>query len=375
MKTTFVLATLTVVGASAVTAGAATFSPKPFQGSDALYDLTNGAIDPGLVLLPNGTLSGTSGLGIGTKGDYQGGGTGEDAMTAENPTQLAAPMSTMLTKKTCAVAGGVSDSAAHASGMGIGLDAVDLYSATNAGASVACNGNANDATATAGLNYGPSIAAAGGPYNNWTDMLALLYGGMDKSNKTVDCNSAKRKALVSNWSNLFQNGCGNGVSTCTTGLMKFGATNKTLSAAAGTTTPPLWHAFRRDDSSGTSDAFASLIGLGNLYDMNTSGLVIITDSVSSSALFGFGVSPYCNAMNWDSRTAVNERCRAGAGKQYLGPGGVDQGDHVHKVPPPGTWGTAPDPSSVNGVIAFSTSFQDNDPIRRPCVGRSTFVGS
>ncbi|MGH7437712.1 MAG: hypothetical protein ACRENE_18700, partial [Polyangiaceae bacterium] len=66
---------------------------------------------------------------------------------------------------------------------------------------------------------------------------------------------------------------------------------------------------------------------------------------------------------------------AGAGKQYLGPGGVDQGDHVHKVPPTGTWGSAPDPSSANGVIAVSTSFQDNDPIRRPCVGRSTFVGS
>ncbi|MGH7437375.1 MAG: hypothetical protein ACRENE_16985, partial [Polyangiaceae bacterium] len=164
MKTTFVLATLTVVGASAVTAGAATFSPKPFQGSDTLYDLTNGAIDPGAVLLPGGTPSGTNGLGIGTKGDYQGGGSGagEGAMTIASPIQLAAPMSKMLTKSTCAVTGGPS----HASGMAIGLDAVDIYSATNAGASPTCNGTGNDAGE--GLNYGPSIASAGGPYNNWT---------------------------------------------------------------------------------------------------------------------------------------------------------------------------------------------------------------
>lgn len=373
MKTQFVLATLAAVGASAVTAGAATFSPKPFQGSDTLFDLTNAAIDPGL--LHNQSAGGVTGLGVGTSGDYQGGGSGagEGAMTAATgATQLTAPMSKMLTKQTCALPS-TAGSFTHASGIAIALDAVDLYSATNAGASSACNGTADGQDA--GLNYGPSGSTAGGPYNNWTDMLALLYGGLDKSTKTVDCNSAKRQALVANWSNLFENGCTNGVSTCTTGTLKFGANNQTLAQAAGTTSPPLWHAFRRDDNSGTSDAFASLIGLGTLFDKTTGGTVILSSiGVSSSALFGFGVSPYCNAMNWDSRTAVNNHCTAGANKQFLGPGGVEQGDGVHKVPPPGTWGSNPDPSTADGVIAQPTSFQDNDPIRRPCVGRSTFVG-
>jgi cysteine-rich repeat protein len=371
MKTSLVLATLVAAGASAVTAGAATFSPKPFQGSDTLFDLTNAAIDPGL--LHNQSTGGVTGLGIGTTGDYQGGGSGagEGAMTAATgATQLTSPMSKMLTATTCSLPADAGNGFTHATGIAIALDAVDIYSATNAGASAACNGTADNTDA--GLNYGPSVADAGGPYNNWTDMLALLYGGLDKSTKTLDCNSAKRQALVANWGNLFENGCSNGVTTCTTGTMKFGATSQTLKAAAGTANPPLWHAFRRDDNSGTSDAFASLIGLGTLF--NAAGTNLGSDGVSSAALSGFGVSPYCNAMNWDARTSVNNHCIAGANLQFLGPGGVDEGDGVHKLPPPGTWGSNPDPSTANGVIAQATSFQDNDPIRRPCVGRSTFVG-
>ena len=52
MKTSLVIATLAVLGAGAVSAGAAHFVPStagngvPFQGSDTEGDLTNAAIDP-----------------------------------------------------------------------------------------------------------------------------------------------------------------------------------------------------------------------------------------------------------------------------------------------------------------------------------------
>ncbi len=384
MKTSIVFATLVVVGASAVGAGA-TFATQPYQGSDTEYDLTNGAIAASL---------------LGNSGDYQGGGSGagENAMTAATPVQHTAPMSKMMTKQTCSVAGGIYT---HASGIAIALDAVDVYSATAAGATAACNGSADNAGT--GLTYSSSATANGGPYANWTDMLALLYGGMDKASSfcvggtaaagtvcspqataaqitatcgtggsctpRIDCNSTKRQALVSNWSNLFQNGCSNAVGTCTTATLPVGAGTTTINGA-------LWHAFRRDDNSGTADVFASLLGLGQLTDIN--GVKTITANVSSSANQGFGASPYCNALNWDN-TSANASCALGTHKQYEGPGGIidtTANDGVHRRPPAGTWGDNPDSStSTFGAAALPTSYQDNDPIRVPCIGRKTFVGN
>jgi hypothetical protein len=105
--------------------------------------------------------------------------------------------------------------------------------------------------------------------------------------------------------------------------------------------------------------------------------------VSSSGVKGFGVSPYCNAINWDT-TSANEiaspltHCALGANKQYLGPGGVLDpvaADNRHVRPPPGTWGDHTDSSAPYGAAALPTSYQDNDPIRRPCIGKGTFSPS
>jgi hypothetical protein len=402
MKTSFIIATLAVVGAGAVGAGA-TFALQPFIGSDTEYDIQNQA-------LVNSTL--------GNFNDYSGGGSGgaENAMTASSPKQLIGPMSKMLTTTTCAVA-----LKTHATGIAFGLDAVNVYSASSAGGTVACNGSTDDAGT--GLNYNrsiPNAAADGGPaaFPNWTDALALLYGGRDKSTGITDCNSAKRKALVANWSNLFENACSNGNSTCTTA--SFNST--TLPNGGFHINGQLWHAFRRDDNSGTSDVFASLLGLGNVTATD-SGTTYEAASVSSAGNNGFGASPYCNVINWDT-TAANKspNCKLDAGKQFVGPGGVAQGqctasgntnfcdvvgaanafadgttctapgtsdpvsglcsvcncaaiDTVHKRPPYLTWGTVADgsvtnPNSglVNAAAVLPTSYQDNDPIRRPCLG-------
>ena len=141
----------------------------------------------------------------------------------------------------------------------------------------------------------------------------------------------------------------------------------------------LWHAFRRDDGSGTSDVFSALLGIQGAGG----GL-----APSVSKLNGFGISPYCNAMNWDT-TANNASCAntggTGGHDQFMGPGGIvdpasvctitalsggttscGSGPGNHRKPPTGAYGDAP--NGAFAMEALPVSFQDNDPIRRPCLG-------
>jgi hypothetical protein len=414
MKTSLVIATLVVVGAGAAGAGA-TFAVQPYLGSDTEFEITNQA-------LANSSL--------GNLGDYTGGGSGngENAMTASTPLQRTAPMSKMMTNQTCKVVVPSTTAYTHATGIAFGLDAVNVYSFINAGGAAACNGTPSQDDAGLGLVYSNSS------FGNWTDMLALLYGGLDKTTGATDCGSAKRKALVANWSNLFQTGCANGITTCNTANLPTTSTTVQIGGQ-------LWHAFRRDDNSGTADVFASLLGLGQQTDPSSPSTKTVKTSVSSSAVHGFGQTPYCNAINWDTRDAL---CTGGAGKQFIGPGGVPQGictvsgntnlcsdvaggtntctdgtdcgtpgtaficsldntacstegaacgsggagvcvvqcvdrsvcqpcncaaiDTQHRRPPYLTWGTVPDSALIAAAAVLPTSYQDNDPIRRRCIG-------
>jgi hypothetical protein len=159
--------------------------------------------------------------------------------------------------------------------------------------------------------------------------------------------------------------CGTG-GTCAANTA--GTPGAILSGLNGGGLAGLWHAFRRDDTSGTSDVFATLLGL--------------SPSTSSSKLNGFGASPYCNAMNWDVSTAnggATGNCTAGPGNQFTGPGGINLtvGSLVggvavtagHKKPPTGTWGDNPNGSgtTITAWDVLPTQMQDNDPIRRPCI--------
>src|SRR5262249_51646789 len=152
--------------------------------------------------------------------------------------QQTAPMSRMMNSGggLCTFNGGTAGSTAtNASGIVIGLDAVDVLSSTTSGATTACN-SAGNGLAFSGTT---GVFANGNANQNWKWVLALVYGGLDLSNPSAgqDCNSAARQALVANWSKLFQNGCANGNAVCG-------------DAAHGGV---LWHAFRRDDASGTAD--------------------------------------------------------------------------------------------------------------------------
>ncbi len=204
--------------------------------------------------------------------------------------QVTAPMSRMMNNGggVCTFKGGTAGSTAvNAAGIVVGLDAVDVLSTTTAGASAACNGTADNTGTGLAFSGTTGVFAGSNATQTWKWVLALVYGGKDLSPGGVtDCNSAARKALVANWSNLFQNGCANGAGTACSAAPVNGA---------------LWHAYRRDDTSGTSDVFSSILG--------------ISPSTSNSANNGFGTSPYCNAMNWDTSTA-NANCASGANKQW-----------------------------------------------------------
>lgn len=375
MRKSIAIAATLMVAASATAAGAYSVPAKYF-GSDTLQIVTFDSI------------TNTPGLGASLAADYLAGGSGagQGAMGAASVAvapQQTAPMSKMMTNGVCNVLGGNNgDGATNASGIVVGMDAVDILSSTATGGTTACNGDAGpggDLTGFGTAYSGSTVFANGNTGQNWKWVLALLYGGLDLSNPTAnpDCNSTARQSLINNWSSLFQTGCTNTASICNNAAHQVGG--KAV----------LWHAFRRDDASGTSDVFSALLGLQ----------IWLNGGPSTSSLNGFGASPYCNAMNWDTNTASNgTTCNLGTHDQFVGPGGVQDpastcvftsfthlttaevctggaGSGNHRMPPPGTYGANP-PASVVGTVpaawdVLPTSFQDNDPIRRTCIGNTT----
>jgi hypothetical protein len=371
MRKSIALATTVVIAAGATAAGATLTVPTKYFGSDTLLTVTQDAITNAGISSASNYLAGGSGAG-------------QSAMAgtslASSPQQTA-PMSKMMTNGICTAFSGTSGSAATgANGVVIGMDAVDVLASVTSGGTTTCNGTDSNAEQSGtGLAYtGQTTIFTGTGTQNWKWMLALLYGGLDLSKPAgtlPDCNSSARQTLVSNWSNLFQSGCSN--STNNAGVCGDSVHNNVL-----------WHAFRRDDASGTSDVFSSLLGLTTLMP-----------STSASGNNGFGASPYCNALNFDTNVANNGGggfCNFGLDDQFVGPGGIPDPNSVcvftsfasgavataescsgapgsgnHRQPPPGVWGNNPIGTNQSNFDVLPTSYQDNDPIRRPCIGNQT----
>jgi hypothetical protein len=386
-----------LAAAGGATALGADDVPVQWFGSDTLSNVTVRAID--------GAVS-TNELQRYLVG---GPGAGQSKMandSAENATQQTAPMGEMLTSGACTFnLGGNGNNGAfttNANGIVIGLDAVSILSSMTSGSAPSCSSPASNTVTNDGLAFsgsavfGPSGTATA-PNQNWKYVLALVYGGLDITTGTVDCNSAARRNLVNNWSNLFQNHCSNGNAVCSASV---GITGTGDGIHAG----QLMHAFRPDDASDAADVFASILGLQ-----------VLMPSSSASRNNGFGQSAYCNALNWDTSNVNNGGgfCNLGGHDQFVGPGGIPDpqsactffsfkpGDlagtsptpndtdtgcvagtplngvpatlagvtgTVHRMPPPNTLGAVPLAGSHNGSDVLPTSFQDNDPIRRPCLG-------
>ncbi len=368
MKKSITIAALLAVGSSV--AGVAAL-PNPYFGSDTLFNVTRTAIaNIGTIGPSTAYLGGGSGTGAGAMANQ--------GNPNDSATQQTAPMSRMMKSEanTCQFNGGASGSNnTSSSGIVIGLDAVDVLSSSQSGTQAVAGCGSEAATGVTGVySNGTTDKHSPGDPETWKWALALVYGGLDLSTCTSagagcaapDCNSTARVNLVKNWKLLFQGGAcsastavgaGSGVSA---DMVCNGDANTTPSG-----TPVggvLWHAFRRDDTSGTADTFQSLLGL----------VVPGGAGFGSATWSGFGASPYCNAMNWDPATASQATCidTTKQHSQLLGPGGVPETtDPTHRMPPPGTWGAhALTTTQASLYDVVPTQMQDNDPIRRPCAG-------
>jgi hypothetical protein len=278
-----------------------------------------------------------------------GSGNGQNFMKAN--IQSVAPMSRALNTGICD-----SPKANKAKGIVFALDGVNVLG----NAANVCNGPGQ------GLNFDPTIT------NSWRDVLRMIYAGMPSGTSTDvtirDCNSAARRALLNNWNDIFRGGCTN----CSDS-----------NPDAAVTEPGLRHAFRRDEESGATDVFLSLLSLGTInFTVDApSGY----PSTAQKAFRALANSPFCNVKRPnDTYLAVTippnsslAQIHVGTAKVippafYVGtvpagrPGGVDiDGDPA----------TPPEMRSlINDILVDDfgddvsfPEFQDQDPVRRKCV--------
>ena len=312
MRTSIVVSTFLLVGAGAVSASALN-ATGDMKGSDTIFEVTTSLIAhcPGAT----GNIN------------YQGGGSGtaETQMKAGAATQQIGPMSKFVS--TCSGSGtGLPTGwtpAGTESGIVIGLDGVDIVANKVAGGATGagtCNPNANCANdATAGLaQTGKVIDYGTGTYtiSSWSDVLAVLFAGMDHTataqstangSQAVyaarDCNSPLRNYLAQNYKKIFQSDtCGG---SCAGGIQ---------------------HLFRRDDLSGTTDVFRTLLSIPqpDLTNVRT---------------------PFCNALIPNNFASPQPAKRT-------------------------WWNTAFGNSAAvpQYVNVYAADFQDFDPIRVACAG-------
>jgi hypothetical protein len=167
----------------------------------------------------------------------------------------------------------------------------------------------------------------------WKDILKVIYGGVDNVNNTKSCASAIRYAVADTYSNVFQSGCSTSATTATgsSATSGNGCRQKTCTGS-GTTCgtvadgpAELRHAFRRDDASGTTDTFLSILGLQKPTAVNLAACI-------TGFCNGFtGTSP---PEDWRTDNVISD----------------DQG--TSNAAKPG---------------AYDWDYQDYDPIRRRCM--------
>jgi hypothetical protein len=262
------------------------FAQLQLRGSDTLEDVTKDAV---------------SAAGLTASITYVGGGSGAGEAAMVGGTQVIAPMSRALTTSLC-VAGQSQtlivglDGIAVVAGSQTGGDSLNLTPATTDDCSDTISGGGT--LAVPGCVASDGCATAGQyTFASWKEVLALIYGGQNhnttpsttvaaadgsctyvappneatadaactaagfpgevcypnnkcgnpalvgtRNASRVNCLNPVRQALVDNYGQIFQD------------------VPPTASCRTGTCTK-LRHAFRRDDLSGTTDTFVSLVGL------------------------------------------------------------------------------------------------------------------
>jgi ABC-type phosphate transport system substrate-binding protein len=329
MKKTLAGALFVALGAAATGAGA--LDNIALQGSDTLKPLTIQVL---------AACPAAAGL------TYPGGGSGAGEGALKAGTQTVAPMSRFLAAaNACAFNSG---NPVEAEALQVGLDAISIV--IHQSHRTACDpdspptGAACTKDVETGLRYSDGTApltcvsnGAAVTINDWKAVLRLIYFGLTPKDVGAcklatstecttnaecpgagdscvipsgqfltdrDCSDPCRVELVNNWSKLFQNACSGG--ECT----------------------QLRHAFRRDENSGTTDAFRDLLSVRGTPDFVADGNK------------GF---PFCNELD------------AGA-------------NDVPAACPPLTVAGAVAGSPGLSARPYLELYQDQDPIRRTALG-------
>ena len=275
----------------------------PATGGSYLLDAGGPTITPGSPDTAQGLVIGLDGLSILANGAVNGGSgscNGSGTATA------------------CSVATGADPT--------VGL----AYDNANAGGGV----NVTAAQRNAFASYGLPTNMPAFSFTSWHDVLEILYAGLvDPSIHAAgsdpeigkNCASTIRLAIANNYGDLFE----------TTGCASGGSCTK------------IQHLFRRDDASGTSDIFGSVLGLSPSasYNANLANTNIGT--------YFLGTDSYCN----DLQNNI-----------------LDSTGKVNGVAKPADWNAAfgNDWPGTNNALSIPNDDQDYDPIRRPCQGVGTF---
>ena len=276
MRTKVGAAAFVLIGVGATSVGA--LNAVNMLGSDTMNLLTKDVIancptPPGLPINYVGTGSGNGETNM--KGTFLG------TPAATGP-QTAASMSRFLKAGTaaaplsCAVNGGKT-----AAGLAVALDGVSIV-ANAANAPASCGGTAQTGKVLNLTGGGTYVAA------DAFDFIRVAWFGIHHD-KTGTCGDSVRTTLLSQYGNIFDSATCPNPGTCATGIR---------------------HLWRRDDPSGTTDTFTTLVG------------------------GGAAVGTFCN---------VN--------------GGL----------------TTTNGQVLGAVAKNGNDFQDNDPIRTPCTGNG-FTG-
>jgi hypothetical protein len=338
MRTTIATATFVLFGAGAAAVGALNM-----QGSDTLKRMTTDII--------NNHCPAAAGI------TYVGGGSGTGAFGMLGGTQQVSPMSRKVNAAECPVAPGN----ANYNGFVAAFDALSIAhdSATAPTSDAACAlTNSGTITIDPTLNgvtglqcpKSDNSECPGNVYTiqGWQDVLRIIYADNSTSpggvvNKSGDCNSDLRWSLVNNWGKLFAGTCN--------------------PATGGAACAQLKHAFRRDDLSGTTDAFLSLLGL---QGVNSASLIDGQVYVSWN-------NPFCNG---GKDTTLHDTAHGGSNtvtnKRFVLDRTDTTGD-ASSIPNVGSadctaLGNLAKCQPVDHFGDHFATYLDNDPIRRSCTG-------
>ena len=253
MRTSIAGAAILLAGVGATTAAAVTSGNNlKLNGSDTLFDVTRDVITACGTQFPGAT-------GFATKGiTYEGGGSGVGAGQMGLGNQEIAPMSRALKSgEYCGL------TPQFAADLLVGIDGVAIVTSKSSSCSTTTVNQVGKSFTGYTLGTVSGVPAS-------IDALRLLFMGLDHSGAR-DCNSATRKTLIQNWTNLFTTDptCAGGITHCTAGIT---------------------HAWRRSDTSGTTDGF-----VGVLTATNGAGLALATMSTAPTAA-AQKVNPFCNSF-------------------------------------------------------------------------------